>query len=128
MNAHDRDRFDDLVDDAIGALPARLQGLLDEMPIIVLDRPTPEMLADLGMRPEEATDLCGLHTGVSFTERSIEADGTIPTQIHLFREGILSAAGGWRGPVAEEIRITLLHEIGHQMGLEEEDLDDLGYA
>lgn len=128
MNDRDRDRFDELVDHAIGTLPPRYAALLDEIPVIVLDLPTPEMLADLAMRPDEATNLCGLHTGVAFTERSIEVDGTLPTQVHLFREGILAAAGGWRGRLAEEIRITLLHELGHQMGLEEDDLDDLGYA
>lgn len=128
MNQRDRDRFDALVDEAIADLPPRFAGVLDEMPVIVLDRPSPDMLADLGMRPGEAGDLCGLHTGVAFTERSFEAAPALPTQIHLFREGILNAAGGWTGPLAREIRITLLHEIGHQMGLEEDDLDELGYA
>lgn len=132
MNKAERDRFDALVDEAIAALPPSVARLLQEMPVIVLDRPDPAMLADLGMSADQADELCGLHTGVAFTERSIEADGVLPTQVHLFREGILNAAGGWGGPqgedgVFEQVQITLLHEIGHQMGLGEDDLADLGY-
>ena len=57
----------------------------------------------------------------------------MPSDIHLFRDGILDLVGGWDVPDArqsleEEIRITLLHEIGHQFGLDEDDLDRLGYA
>jgi predicted Zn-dependent protease with MMP-like domain len=65
------------------------------------------------------------------TEKSVE-HGDLPTVIHLFRRGIVSLAGGWEQPnaddeVYEEVRVTLLHEIGHHFGLEEEDLEELGY-
>ena len=83
------------------------------------------------MWKEEAETLCGLHTGTMLTERSIEHSGDLPTDIHLFRDGIVEAAGGWeqgRERVAQEIRITLLHEIGHHYGLEEDDLDRLGFG
>jgi predicted Zn-dependent protease with MMP-like domain len=77
-------------------------------------------------------ELCGLHTGVAITDQSVEDSGRLPTDIHLFRVGIVALAGGWGGRDAEErigdeIRITLLHEIGHHFGLEEDDLADLGY-
>ena len=65
--------------------------------------------------------------------------------IHIFREGIIACAGGWtpwqasspdggtlegggEEVVRDEIRITLLHELGHHFGLDEDDLDELGYA
>lgn len=129
MNQDERDRFDALVEAVLDALPAGVVGLLDEAPLIVLDGPTPAMLDDLDMRSGEADELCGLHTGVPATDRSIEADGELPSQIHLFRRGIVALAGGWASPdrVAEQIRITLLHEIGHEFGLDEDDLADLGY-
>jgi predicted Zn-dependent protease with MMP-like domain len=86
------------------------------------------------IQPDE---LCGLHTGVAFTERSVTSSGDLPSEIRLFREGILAEAGGWEEPgedvdavedsIYEEIRITLLHEIGHQFGLDEDDLERLGY-
>jgi predicted Zn-dependent protease with MMP-like domain len=138
VNRRDRERFDALFDEAIGDLPARVRSLLDEIPVIVLDRPTPEMLRDLGIDPasEAVNELCGLHTGTALTERSIDVSGDLPTEIHLFRDGIVALAGGWEqdlggeevdDAVYEEIRITLLHEIGHHFGLDEDDLADLGY-
>lgn len=135
MKQEEQTRFDALVEDAIESLPAKYRAVLDELPVVVLDEPTDEMLKDLGVEPgeeEEARDeLCGLHTGIALTERSVE--GTeLPTVIHLFRRGIVSLAGGWEqegadDEVYEEVRITLLHEIGHHFGLEEGDLEGLGY-
>lgn len=137
MRQRDRDRFDELLEGVLDALPERLRGLLDEVPVIVLDRPTREMLHELGIPREEheaaAKELCGLHTGTPRTERSLEESGALPDEIHLFREGIIALAGGWGTEgasrrVAEEIRVTLLHEIGHHFGLDEDDLEGLGYA
>lgn len=131
-----RDRFDALLEEAIGQLPPPIRALLDEVPVVALDRPTAEMLRDLGIDPgdeEEATSLCGLHSGVAATERSVDRSGELPSEIHLFREGIIDLAGGFDQPdaddaVYEEIMVTLLHEIGHEFGLSEEDLDQLGYS
>lgn len=135
MNRGEQERFDRLLEGVIEGLPTRLSSLIEEVPVIVMDRPTPEILRSLGMDPgdeEEARSLCGLHTGTAYTEKSVEHSGDLPSDIHLFREGIVDLAGGWDQAdaddwVAEEIRITLLHEIGHQFGLDEEDLEGLGY-
>ncbi|MGH7245157.1 MAG: metallopeptidase family protein [Phycisphaerales bacterium] len=136
LNSRDRDRFDALLEEAIEQLPPALRKLIDEVPVVALDRPTPEMLRDLGVDPndeEEATSFCGLHTGVANTEKSVDRSGELPSDIHLFREGIVELAGGFEQPEAddivyEEIMITLLHEIGHEFGLDEDDLERLGYA
>jgi predicted Zn-dependent protease with MMP-like domain len=129
------ERFDDLVGEAIDELPDEIRSWLDEVPVVVLDRPTPQMLRDLGVDPadeEEAGTICGLHSGVALTERSVDR-GDLPSVIHIFREGIVNLAGGWDQPEADdevfsEIWITLLHEIGHHFGLDEEDLEELGYG
>ncbi|QYK49021.1 MAG: metallopeptidase family protein [Phycisphaeraceae bacterium] len=134
MSPAERERFDRLVEEVIRALPASVRRALDEVPIVVLDKPTPDLLEGIE-DPEVIQDpesLCGLHTGHSITDRSIEQSGELPSQIHLFRIGIVSLAGGWESPdsnaaVAEEIRVTILHELGHEMGLDEDDLYDLGY-
>ena len=135
MSPAEQARFDALVEDAIDALPPRVRELLDEVPVVVLDQPEAGMLEDLGIDPgddEALDDLCGLHTGTAITERSVEhADA--PTVIHLFRRGIVALAGGWEqegadDEIYEEVRTTLLHEIGHHFGLDEDDLDQLGYA
>lgn len=83
--------------------------------------------------------LCGLHTGVPLTERSVEHSGVSPEDIRIFREGIVNTAGGWKpqpgetaddvdDAVFEEIWVTVLHEIGHHFGLDEADLEALGFA
>lgn len=141
-----RDAFDRLLEDAIREVPPRVQQMIEQVPVVVLDEPTPEMVEQLKrdgtLGPEDdGLDLCGLHTGVALTERSVEdplgwglgTDGGAPEQVHLFRRGICDLAGGWNQPHAEqeiyeEIRITLLHEIGHHFGLDEDDLEALGYG
>ena len=145
MSPEDRHRFDDLVDDIVAELPPRLVELLDEKPLVVDDRPSPEMLEALGVPSDQADEICGLHSGPMMTERSVEPGEVDLPMIHIFREGIIACAGGWspwrvsspdgeilegggEDLVREEIRITLLHEIGHHFGLDEDDLDQLGYA
>lgn len=139
-----RERFDALLQEAIEALPRHLHHLLDEVPLVVDDRPSPELVKSLakewGEKPTRdfADGLCGLHTGIPLTERSVSHSGVMPTEVRLFREGIINTAGGWDAgedetdddvddAVYEEIMITLLHEIGHHFGLDEQDLKDLGY-
>ncbi|MGP1346015.1 MAG: metallopeptidase family protein [Phycisphaerales bacterium] len=138
MNRRERERFDALMEQAIDALPPGLRALIEEIPIIVEDRPDERTLREICAEHGEAYDpalgdeLCGLHTGVALTERSVE-DTALPDEIRLFRDGIVALAGGWDVPdaddaVYEEIMVTLLHEIGHHFGLDEDDLDELGYA
>src|SRR5262245_144925 len=133
MSPAERERFDALVEEAIDSLPPGLRELLDQLPLIVEDRPTKAILKGVEGEPvNDPSELCGLHTGTAFTERSVEHSGDVPGDIRLFREGILEEAGGWKGDdaddrVFEEIWITLLHEIGHQFGLSEDDLERLGY-
>lgn len=135
MNREDQERFDRLLQEVLDDLPPAVHAMIEEVPVVVLDLPTAEMLRDVGMDPadaEAAKELCGLHTGTMNTEKSVEQSAELPNSIHLFREGIVDLAGGWDDPdaddlVYEEIRTTLLHEIGHEFGLDEDDLERLGY-
>lgn len=132
MTPQERALFDQILEEVIESLPPRVLAVLDEVPVIVLDRPDGETLRDLDMASDEADDLCGLHTGTMVTERSVDEPWRLPSQIHLFRAGIISMAGGITGHGAaerlrEQIRITLLHEVGHEMGLDEDQLGELGY-
>ncbi|MSR70088.1 MAG: metallopeptidase family protein [Phycisphaerales bacterium] len=135
-----RARFDAIVESVLASLPPALHTLLEESPLIVEDAPSRELMCSLGIDTSE-DDLCGLHTGISITERSVTQSGELPDVIQIFRRGILDAAGGWEewidedgeslggtARVEQEIRITILHEIGHHFGLSEEDLDRLGYG
>ena len=77
-----RERFDELLDDAVEALPANYRRLLDEVSVVVLDLPTKKMLLELerdgvvepGMDP---TELCGLHTGAGITDRGVDDTGVL---------------------------------------------------
>ncbi len=120
----------------MACVPAGFRDMLDSVSIAVLDRPTPAMIAELrkdGLLLNEdgtesdGSDLCGLHTGTALTERSVQDSFVLPDQIHLFREGIASLVtedfdltwgdDGFEEELYEEIRITLLHEVGHHFGL-----------
>lgn len=156
LSRADRKRFDALMERAIAALPPQLTQLIEQVPVIVLDRPTSAMLRSVGIDPadeDEILGMCGLHSGAAITERSVGQHAEMPEDIHLFREGIIDLAGGFgpseagagAGPaeavgeraggdlaagdeaVYDEIVITLLHEIGHHFGLDEDDLERLGY-
>lgn len=137
--AEEREHFDALLEGIIEELPAEIAALLDEVPLVVDDEPTKAMLKDLGM--DEHDLLCGLHWGIALTERSVQQEGNLPDRIWLFREPIMELAGWWRGNpqtvsamhrrserLFNQIRITLLHEIGHHFGLDEQQLAELGYA
>lgn len=144
MTKRERERFDALLEEAMDALPEHLRPMLEEVPVIIDDRPDDALIKSLAKEwgeeptPEFASEICGLHTGVPLTHRGAAESGLIPTDIRLFREGIINTAGGWNtnegessedvdDAVYEEIMITLLHEIGHHFGLSEEDLAELGY-
>ena len=128
LPAAERRRFDDLLEALLDRLPPALHELLEEAPLIVDDVPEPAILEALDMA-DDPGGLCGLHTGVPLTERSVEGPGELE-YIHLFRLGIIEHAGGPEAgdrDLEREIRITLLHEIGHHFGLDEDDLAALGY-
>lgn len=130
MQVQEREQFDALLEQVMAQLPKPLDDLIEEAPVIVDDRPSSALLEELGMDDEREL-LCGLHSGTPLTERSVSDGHDLPETIHLFREGIVAAAGGWEAgedAIKREIRITLLHEIGHHYGLDEDDLQRLGYA
>lgn len=139
MTPSERRRFDELLEEVLQSLPPRLHELLEEAPLIVEDHPSPKLLAELGVDGDDEL-LCGLHSGTPLTERSVHEGSELPETIHIFREGILDHAGGWERfqdedgrwlggeqKIRQEIRITVLHEIGHHFGLDEDDLAELGY-
>jgi len=136
MSPENRERFDALVRRAIDELPPQVRKALDHIPVKIEDelsrRLRRELLRD-GLIEDHDDELLGLHTGRSLTEGWQNDHAQPPTQIHLFRDAISAEAGGWDAAdadqaVADEVRITLLHELGHHFGLDEDDLDRLGFG
>jgi predicted Zn-dependent protease with MMP-like domain len=130
-----RDIFDEILEAEIEVLPPAAAEVVALAGVIVEDEPGDAVLASMGMTREEGRDLCGMHFGVPETERSVEDTGELPSQIMLFRGPIIRLAEYRlvdsrevnREALVEQIRITLLHEIGHEFGLDEDDLTELGY-
>lgn len=119
-------QFDVHVERAMAGLPPEFRKALEEaVRVEVLDRPTPQQLASVGL--EEADLLLGLYEGVPLTQRSVLDGPTPPDVIYLFREDLEDACDDM-ATLAEEVRVTLLHELGHYFGFDEDDLDRLGYA
>lgn len=125
-----RDYFDQQLELVLPQLPEAVHRLLDEVPLVVEDYPSPRQMRQLGIRHRR--HLCGLYTGIPLTDRSVLHSGVPSDVIHIFREGILSMATNRRGRIDEDelrrqIRLTILHELGHHHGLSEDDLEALGY-
>lgn len=130
LNAQIRRRFDKLLEQVLDELPDKWRDLLEQVPLVVEDRPSRRVAREMEIEGDE--DLCGLYTGIPLTERSVEASGTMPDQILIFRRGILAEAANDAGRISDaslkrQIRITVLHEMGHHFGFEEEALRELGY-
>jgi len=131
VHPRDRKHFDDQVDKVLAEMPPAVHELLERVPLHVEDHPSEEVMLDRDV--EYLDDLCGLYTGIPLTQRSIEHSGTLPDVVTIYREGILTAAADRVGRIRndrlrEEIRITILHELGHHHGLTEDDLSELGYG
>ena len=115
--AMDDERFDRLVSEAIESVPDDLMGLLDNCILVVEDDP-----------PEgEPDDLLGLYDGIPLTERDTSYAGVLPDRIMIFRNPTLELCSS-EGEVVEEVHITVVHEIAHFFGIDDDRLHDLGYA
>jgi predicted Zn-dependent protease with MMP-like domain len=131
LSPRDRQRFDEVLDGVLAEMPPLVHELIEKVPLHVEDYPSDEVMDRLGV--EYIDDLCGLYTGIPLGERSITHSGTLPDVVTIYREGILSAATDRHGRIRPDrlraqIRITLLHELGHHHGLTEDDLRKLGYG
>lgn len=130
MNEQIRQWFDSHVDSVLASLPPSVTALLDEVPMHVDDRPSPELMRELGVRSPQS--LCGLHSGVSLADRSVMEGARLPNVICIYREGLLAMCRTSRGideaELDKQIRITILHELGHYHGLDEDELSQLGYG
>jgi predicted Zn-dependent protease with MMP-like domain len=131
MNQKDRTQFDLELEQILAELPGLAKTALAEIPLIVEDYPAANVLREQEIEFRE--ELCGLFVGISKLEASVDAVHFEPNRIYLFREGIMEAARTERGTISrselrKQIRITLLHEIGHFLGMTEDELEELGYG
>ena len=128
-----RQRFVRAVSRALDDLPNEVVAMLDNIDIIVEDEPTTEQLA-LGRGypgrserdPNGAGEtLFGLYEGVPLTHRGSDYHLVPPDRITIFR-GPLQRAFSSPQAIAREVRVTVMHELGHHFGFEEQRLEELG--
>jgi predicted Zn-dependent protease with MMP-like domain len=113
MGAED---FELLVQQALDEVPDELLGLVENCVILVEDAPPPDLAG-----------LLGLYDGVPLTERGESYAGVLPDRILIYRLPILALCDTHED-VVEEVHITVVHEIAHHFGIDDEQLHDLGYA
>ncbi len=116
------ERFEELVADALDAIPPELGTAIENVAVVVADWPTPAQLAG---RPGT---LLGLYEGVPLTRRDAMAyAGVMPDRITIFQGPISERATDERD-LAAMVRTTVLHEVGHYFGLSDARLRELGWA
>jgi predicted Zn-dependent protease with MMP-like domain len=111
------DDFDALVDRALDEIPEELARLVHNVVVLVEDEPP----------AGEPDDLLGLYDGVALTERGGGFEPQLPDRIFLFRGPLLDMCDD-EEDLANEVRITVVHEVAHHFGIDDARLHDLGYA
>jgi predicted Zn-dependent protease with MMP-like domain len=114
--------FADLVELALEAIPEPFASALDEVAIVIADEPTPEQLRENDV-PDDET-LYGLYEGVPRTEWGADW-AVVPNRITLFR---LPLEADFADPddLADEVWVTVVHELAHHLGIDDARLDELG--
>ncbi|MCV2395268.1 metallopeptidase family protein [Actinotalea sp. M2MS4P-6] len=112
-----RDEFEDAVRDALDLIPTDLAEMMDDVVVLVEDDPP----------PGEPDDLLGLYEGVALTERDQWwGAGSLPDRITVFRLPTLAFCDTVE-EVAEEVAVTIVHEVAHHFGISDERLHELGW-
>jgi predicted Zn-dependent protease with MMP-like domain len=114
-----REEFERLVGRALDSLPKEFGELLENVFVVVEDEPAIEDLEAMGLGPED-DDLFGLYQGVPQPDRDVYYSA-LPDRVVIYRGPICRYCRS-REEAVQEIRDTVVHELGHHFGMEEEDL------
>jgi predicted Zn-dependent protease with MMP-like domain len=116
-----RFEFERLVEEALASLPPQFAELLDNIAVVVEEEPSDEDLDALDDDAADDAELLGIYRGVARTRRTHDMLPMLPDQIAIFRGPILRVARGRREAI-DEIRETVIHELGHYFGLHDDDM------
>jgi predicted Zn-dependent protease with MMP-like domain len=120
-----REEFDAAVRAAVASIPAGFKRYMERLTIEVQDRPDRRTLDELGL--DDRRELLGLYVGIPLTEQHVEAPAMHGERVVIYRRNIQRLCNS-RRQLVTEIRRTVLHEVGHHFGLDEDDLEKLGYG
>jgi len=109
------ERFEELVGDALDLIPPKLAKAIDNVVVLVEDR-----------HPDEP-DLLGLYEGIALTDRDTTYAGALPDTITIYRGSLLEMCDT-EAEVVEEVAITVIHEMAHHFGIDDDRLHELGWA
>jgi predicted Zn-dependent protease with MMP-like domain len=109
----ERDRFEQMVGEALDGLPPQLGRVMRNVAVTV-DHDTPP------------NGLLGLYQGVPLTERDSHYAGVLPDRITIYRQAICQLCDSDE-QVIEEVRRTVVHEVGHHFGIDDDRLHELGW-
>jgi predicted Zn-dependent protease with MMP-like domain len=125
MTRMQRARFRELVADALDDVPEPFRRHLETVEVVVEDEPSAEVLREMGLDPGRDT-LFGLYEGTPLGARGLADGPLLPDRITIFYRPLVHAC---RTPAAlrREIRATVIHELGHLFGLEDDALEAEGY-
>ncbi|MCU1508201.1 MAG: hypothetical protein JWR53_1867 [Glaciihabitans sp.] len=116
MREMSADEFEKLVIDELDALPDDMVDGIENVAFVTEDRPE-----------DGSLDLLGLYDGIALTERDRYGFGELPDRIILYREPLLDISADL-DELREQIHVTLVHEIGHYYGIDDDQLHELGWA
>jgi predicted Zn-dependent protease with MMP-like domain len=118
-------RFEEIALAAIRGLPAEFRQHAEECAISIEPRPSPEVLEKLDI--PEGEQLFGYYEGVALVDRHLDDLPGPPPRIILYHRPLMAACDS-EEELEREIRTTVLHEIGHHLGIDEDRLEELGYG
>lgn len=121
---YDRAVFQAVIEHTLRGVPAQLRRAVDNLEILLAEWPTPEQLESVGLDEDDL--LFGLYEGTPLPERANDVP-VLPDIITLFWGSLLEACET-EEELREEIRKTILHELAHYFGFDEDQLDELGYG
>lgn len=118
-----RQRFEQLVSEAVGLIPRRFQRAIRNVAVVVEDEPSPSLLEDLAV-PAGST-LFGLYQGTPLTHRGWDFGNVLPDRISIYQRPIENACRGDEDEIRTCIAETVIHEFGHYFGMSEEQIGEI---
>jgi predicted Zn-dependent protease with MMP-like domain len=118
------EEFDALVAEAIESLPPALRERISNVVIVTENAPSPALLRRQDV-PRGDT-LLGLYEGIPLTQRTSHYGNVVPDKITLFKAPIEAAAGYRADRIREQVRRTVIHELAHHFGIDDDRLEELG--
>jgi predicted Zn-dependent protease with MMP-like domain len=110
-----RRRFEELVADALDTIPPELTAAMDNVVVLVSGR------------NDDDPELLGLYEGIALTERTSDYGGVLPDRITVYQDAILEQCRD-EDEVVREVAVTVVHEVAHHFGIDEETLHRLGWG